>query len=447
MKIAFISLEGDGADLAWRLIREGHEVLFYVEDERYKDTYKGIFEKGVVVKAWKEAADGADFAFFDQNGLDDIWDSLPKSLPKFGGGKFATRVEKDRAFAHGIMEDAGLSAIESLSFKTYAEAIKHVTEHQVMHVAKAHGPEILSEHIIISNMDSGEDAAALLDNMDAKGLKLDQTIEVEEKKIGIECAVTVLLNGRGVVGDVAFVNFEHKRLTAGNDGDGMGHLTGEMGEVAYWVKPNQTKLFTDALAKVLPRFIKEGYVGFLDISFIANEEGLWPMEFTDRPGYPPIYLMIETITSKLGEMFYACAVGQDYKVTVKPHWSAGVCVVTPGFPAYEMVEKKSTGMPIFGVTPKNRGHVHLIDAEMGKVRKKDGLITAVGIGLPMVLTESAPSLSGALRRLYRLANQCNPENPSINNSSYRDDIGKRVLANQEEIVTLGILPKEAFDGV
>ena len=59
----------------------------------------------------------------------------------------------------------------------------------------------------------------------------------------------------------------------------------------FWSEPN--KIFEQTLLKMEPRLAEEGYVGYIDVNCIVNNNGIYPLEFTSRFGYPTIVIQQE----------------------------------------------------------------------------------------------------------------------------------------------------------
>ena len=54
----------------------------------------------------------------------------------------------------------------------------------------------------------------------------------------------------------------------------------------FWSPPNQ--LFNQTLLKMESKLAEEGYVGYIDVNCMVNGNGIYPLEFTSRFGYPTI---------------------------------------------------------------------------------------------------------------------------------------------------------------
>ena len=75
-KFLFISLESLSGDLAWQLVKEGHQVKAFIKLKEDADVYNGFIEK---VDNWESYKDWADVIVFDDMEFGEIADKLRKN--------------------------------------------------------------------------------------------------------------------------------------------------------------------------------------------------------------------------------------------------------------------------------------------------------------------------------------------------------------------------------
>jgi phosphoribosylamine--glycine ligase len=237
-----------------------------------------------------------------------------------------------------------------------------------------------------------------------KGFQLQRKVE------GVEIAICGFFNGQAFLDRVNF-NFEHKKLFPGN----LGPSTGEMGTSMFWAGRN--KLFQKTFGKLEGWLADEGYVGSIDLNCIVNGNGIYPLEFTPRFGYPTIALQEESIESSTGDFFAALARGTDPDLEVHDGYQVGVRVVLPPFPFDDETtydENSRNAAVVFG--SQRRDGIHLED-----VKRVDGQWRVAGDnGMPIVVTGMGETMHAAREQAYERIDDI-----VIPNMYYRDDIGER----------------------
>ena len=56
-----------------------------------------------------------------------------------------------------------------------------------------------------------------------------------------------------------------------------------------------------------PRLRDEHYVGYIDVNCIVNANGIYPLEFTARFGYPTISIQQEGLITPMGDLLHGLA--------------------------------------------------------------------------------------------------------------------------------------------
>lgn len=437
MKILFISKESNGGDMALRLALEGNHVKFYIFE---KDLHNldGLIEKET---NWRSGVNWCDYVVFDDTGLDEHTAYVLKSgKPAFGmarspksfkihgasfeGHKFAGDLEKNRNMSQEVMSELGIGEeIESLCFTDIPQAIAHLKQHKVPHVIKPELHGSGSEKTYVGKIQNNEDAIGWLETLPTRpgGGKVKK-IEVEERKEGVEVAASCWFNGSEFIGPVN-INFEHKLICSSKDGKGVGFNTGEMGTLMFYdERPMaENRLFKETLAK-MPKWLKQfDYRGQLDINCIVNEDGVWPLEFTPRLGYPSSYIEDELQITPWGELFKALASGKKIDNKVSFDWAMGVVLVGEGYPFWDEGHKRMDQMPILGLNEKNIEHLHPYDVRYDEKSKR---MLCTGC-YPVTATGKAKTIAGVQKMVY--------ENviPQVYfpGQFYRHDIGQNVKEN------------------
>ncbi|MFH0805200.1 MAG: phosphoribosylamine--glycine ligase, partial [Patescibacteria group bacterium] len=327
-KFLLVSLESLSGDLAWSLVREGHQVKISIKSKEDSDVYDGFVEK---VERWEDHKDWADVIIFDDVGFGPTADRLRKAGKLvIGGSEYADRLEIDRDFGQGELKKHDINVLPSWEFEKYDEAIAFIKEHPARYVFKPSGntPSAGKGLLFIGQEEDGRDILELFEKNRELWQKRAPKFLLQKFIAGVEVAVGAFFNGHDFIFPVN-INFEHKRIFAGN----LGPLTGEMGTLMYWSSSNT--FFRATLERMLPGLRESGYIGYVDINCIVNARGIYPLEFTCRFGYPTIHIQLEGITMPTGEWLYRLACGEQFELRTKRGFQVGVRILVPPYFARE----------------------------------------------------------------------------------------------------------------
>ncbi|MBU2496841.1 MAG: phosphoribosylamine--glycine ligase, partial [Nanoarchaeota archaeon] len=351
-KFLFISLDALSVDLAWQLVKEGHKVKYYTKEVIEKEVGEGFIS---MVDDWEKEVKWADVIVFDDVlGQGKIAKELrDKGKAVVGGTPYTDKLEDDRSFGQEELKRHGINTIPYREFTSFEEAIKFVEENPGKYVIKPSGEaQNIKGLLFIGEEDDGKDVIQVLSDYHKAWAKKIPVFQLQKKITGVEVAVGAFFNGKEFVYPI-HVNFEHKKLFPGN----LGPSTGEMGTAAFFSGPN--KMFNQTLKKMEETFAQEKYVGYLDLNCIVNSNGIYPLEFTTRFGYPTISIQQEGMNIPMGEFLYGIATGELNKFKSKSGFQIGVRIVVPPFPFNdnETFQVKSKDSVIFFKRPTEGVHI------------------------------------------------------------------------------------------
>ena len=421
-KFLFVSIDALASDIAWRITQEGHEVKYFIEDAGEKDIADGFLTK---VDDWKKEVEWADIVVFD-----DVLGQGKKAaeLRKIGklvvgGTPYTDRLEDDRAFGQEELKNAGIATLSYRDFTSFDDALQFIRDNPDRYVLKPSG-DTKNLKLFVGEEDDGRDLIQLLEAYKKAWTRKPPIFQLQKRIIGVEVAVGAFFNGTDFVYPVN-VNFEHKKLFPSD----IGPFTGEMGTSMFWSDPN--KIFNATLKKMEGKLREEHYVGYIDINCIVNSNGIYPLEFTARFGYPTIYIQHAGMLNPISEFLYELAEGKMPKLKVKSGFQVGVRIVAPPFPFRDpkTFEINSKDTVIIFKKPTTDGiyfeDVKLVNGEWVIAGTTGAVLVAVGTG---------PTMKQARAQAYsRISNVIIP------NMYYRDDIGERWADDSDRLHTWGYL--------
>jgi phosphoribosylamine--glycine ligase len=423
-KFLFDSLSGLIGDIAWQVSKEGHEVRYYIKDQKEADIGDGFVAKS---ENPEKDAEWADIIVFDDTlGQGEKAHALRAQGKKvIGGSAYSDALEDDRSFGQEELKKAGVNIIPYKEFDSFDEAMEHVVKNPDRYVIKPSGEaQNVKRRLFVGEEEDGQDVIRMLDAYKRAFSDEIKVFQLQRRVTGVEVAVGAFFNGKQFIYPVN-INFEHKKLFPGN----LGPPTGEMGTSMFWSPPNQ--LFNQTLLKMESKLAEEGYVGYIDVNCIVNGNGIYPLEFTSRFGYPTISIQQAGMNTPIGQFFWDLANGNDPKLRVKSGFQIGVRIVVPPFPFddTETFESFSRNAAIVFKKPPNDEY-HIED-----VKQVNGQWVVAGTsGVILIVVGLGQTMKQAQSQVYSRI-----KNVMIPNMYYRTDIGDRWDEDSDRLHNWGIL--------
>ena len=257
-----------------------------------------------------------------------------------GGSAFGDRLENDRAFAQACSPSSAFRRAMSGNFRTARAADRLPRGKSRPLCAEVQRPGLRIRATIMSaSSPDGSDVRAMLRGEAAAPRRGRRQFILMRHIEGVEMGVGAYFDGEKFLRP-ACLDWEHKRFFAGD----MGELTGEMGTVATYDR-SDTLLRANARPGRAACCARHGHVGYVNLNTIVNEDGIWPLEFTCRFGYPGF-----AILDPLQETVLGRAVRGDGRAAATtrfetlPGFCVGMVLTTPPFP-YSRKQVDAAGRP------------------------------------------------------------------------------------------------------
>ena len=357
---------------------------------------------GIVAFAKDRAIDYAVVAPDDPLALGAVDRLNEIGVPCFGPRQNAAIIESSKAFSKNLMKKYGIPTASYEIFTEMDKALSYLDTAPIPTVVKADGLA-LGKGVIIAQ--TREEAKTAVRDMMENGMfgKSGSTVVIEEFLEGPEVSVLSFTDGKTVKPMVS--SMDHKRAL---DHD-RGLNTGGMGTIA----PNP--YYTPEIAEVCRKTIFEPTIramatesrpfrGCLYFGLMLTKDGPKVIEYNCRFGDPETQVVLPLMESDLLTVMEATTNGTLDQTEVKFSKNCACCVVTAsgGYPQHYEKGKVIT------MTEEAKAHTYVAGAKL----ENGQLVTSV-----------APTLEGAIREAYRLADGIRFEG-----AYRRSDIGRRALA-------------------
>lgn len=342
---------------------------------------------------------------------------LAENIPVFGPTKAGAQIEASKAWAKGLMQEAGIPTAHSAVFTDAELAKAYVRTHRVPIVVKADGLAAGKGVTVATTVEEAESAIASI-FQEKIGTSLTHspvTVVIEECLTGEEVSLLALTDGITIRPLVPAQ--DHKRI---GDGD-TGPNTGGMG--AYAPAPLLTpelleRVEREVLQPAIATLQKRGidYRGVLYAGLMITPQGEPKvLEFNCRFGDPETQAILPLLETPLDELMLACS--QKRLAEMPPiRWKPGACVcvvmASGGYPGDYQKGKEITGI----------GQAQSLGATVFQAgtQWKQKLVTDGGRVLGV--TATGETLSSAIAQAYTAV-----ERIQFEGAYCRRDIGQKAL--------------------
>ncbi len=416
MRFLGIGESNDLGDMYISLCRAGHEVRVYVSNREFHHKLDGLVHRVADWEAelpWIRAAGEEGIALFETTTFGSIQDRLRRQgYNVIGGGEFGDRLENDRAFGQEWLRKIGLRTAPMETFHDVEAADAFLRRNPQRYALKFNGPHLDAQEAFISEFDDARDLRFILKRKSRRfkcaggvSFVLMQYIQ------GIEVGVGAYFNGQSFM-DPVCIDWEHKRFFDGDKGE----MTGEMGTLVSY--RNARPIFDATLGRMANALRLSGYVGYINLNTIVNDDGIWPLEFTCRFGYPGFAILAALHQEDWGVILQRMVSRERTDFKTSEGFAIGVVLTIPPFP-FSSGDETARGWPVLFREPlsnEDRLHLHFDEVAL----ESGHLVTTGPTGYVMVVTGTGNAVSQARSSAYSLLDRV-----AVPNGRYRTDIGSR----------------------
>lgn len=409
MKILLVSKDGVGAWFTLRLMDEGHDVDYYLLDNKYENVLRGIAPEPF----FKKPDFGKyDLVVFDVTGNPELAEESRLLTPTLGDSEFATCLEDDRQFGISTMEQVGINVPPYEMFSSLDEARRFVEKTNKRYVFKpfTEGEEQSSAATYVS--ESAEDLLKYFEKLGSMTHGVDFLLQ--EVVHGVECSIEGWFNGE----DFYFVNatIEEKKFMNANKGPN----TGCAGNLV-WCFGSEPALFTQGLGRMKDFLRENDFRGMIDLNTIVSDRKIYGLEWTPRFGYDASSTIFSLYRGDLGKFWHDIASGnQPIDDPITGEFAAAVRMSIPPYPS-EVEGEHPDGVPIQGLEPEDITEgCYMYDAMLDE---DDELVTAGVSGFVASPIGRAISIDAAFCNVHDKLKKI-----KIPDAQYRTDVKKSTEA-------------------
>jgi phosphoribosylamine--glycine ligase len=202
--------------------------------------------------------------------------------------------------------------------------------------------------------------------------------------------------------------------------------------LVWYEEDGQSPLFQKTLAKLKPCLQEINFKGDIDVDFIINQDGVFPIEATARFGCPSTQLQAQLHQSPWREILLAVAKGEQHNLKYKKGYGIIVSVAIPPFP-YKAISQEYylRGVDILfkgSLTESEMDSIHFEEVSL-KNHNSSQYCIAGSNGYILYVSGIGKTIQEARENVYRLVDKI-----VIPKMFYRTDIGVRFIERDRELL-------------
>ena len=169
-KFLFVSYDGLIADIAWQVVKEGHEAKLWIQDPG--ECRRSPTASCRRANDWRKEIDWADVVVFDDvlggMGAHGARSCAQAGKLVVGGSPYTDRLEDDRAFGQQELKAAGVPIIPQENFTSFDEAMTYVQANPNRYVIKPSGEAQNNKRLLfVGEEEDGRDVVQVLRGLQA----------------------------------------------------------------------------------------------------------------------------------------------------------------------------------------------------------------------------------------------------------------------------------------
>src|SRR5947199_2419822 len=187
-KFLFVSLDALIADIAWQVVKEGHEVKLFIESKDEREIADGFVPK---TDDWVRDVPWADVVVFDDVLGQGAKAQQLRQTGKLvvGGSPYTDQLEDDRAFGQQELKKAGVAIIPQENFHSFDDALTYVRANPNRYVIKPSGEaQNIKQLLFVGEDEDGKDVIQVLEDYQRAWADRVKAFQLQRRIDGVQVA-------------------------------------------------------------------------------------------------------------------------------------------------------------------------------------------------------------------------------------------------------------------